>query len=276
MQRTGAACDTPERARRIVMLESLAAFHVVTQALVATTATYLLTAVGTLPVLFFRSAPRCLMDAMMGFAAGVMVAASCWSLLVPAIERGGVMQASIGLLLGGGFLYIADQLLPHLHGEFPNEAVAEGPRVAWRRSALLMVAMTLHNFPEGLAVGVSFGGGDLGSATALAIGIGLQNIPEGLAVALPLRYGGMSRGRAFFWGQLSAVVEPPAGVLGAALVLTSEAFLPYGMAAAAGAMLYVVVEELIPETVRSGTPDVATLGFIGGFTVMMALDNALG
>jgi ZIP family zinc transporter len=258
------------------MLESFAAFNVVTQALVATTATYLLTAVGTLPVLFFRSAPRRLMDAMMGFAAGVMVAASCWSLLVPAIDRGGVMQASTGLLLGGAFLYIADQLLPHLHGEFPNEAVAEGPRVAWRRSALLMLAMTIHNFPEGLAVGVSFGGGDLGSATALAIGIGLQNIPEGLAIALPLRHGGMSRGRAFFWGQLSAIVEPPAGVLGAALVLASEAFLPYGMAAAAGAMLYVVVEELIPETVRGGTPDVATLGFIGGFTVMMALDNALG
>ena len=125
--------------------------------------------------------------------------------------------------------------------------------------ALAMLAMTLHNFPEGMAVGVSFGGGDLGSAIALAIGIGLQNIPEGLAIALPLRHGGMSRGHAFFWGQLSAIVEPPAGALGAALVLTSSAFLPYGMAAAAGAMLYVVVEELIPETVRSGTPDVATL-----------------
>jgi ZIP family zinc transporter len=259
-----------------MMPESFAAFHVVTQALIATTATYLLTAVGTLPVLFFRSAPRALMDAMMGFAAGVMVAASCWSLLVPAIERGGVLRASIGLLLGGAFLYVADQLLPHLHGEFPDAAVAEGPRVAWRRSALLMLAMTLHNFPEGMAVGVSFGGGDLGAATALAIGIGLQNIPEGLAIALPLRYGGMSRGRAFFWGQLSAIVEPPAGALGAALVLASAALLPYGMAAAAGAMLYVVVEELIPETVRGGTADVATIGFIGGFTVMMALDNALG
>jgi ZIP family zinc transporter len=257
------------------MLESLSAVGVVTQALVATTATYLLTVVGTLPVLFFRSAPRRLMDAMMGFAAGVMVAAACWSLLVPAIQRGGVTAASIGLLSGAAFLYAADQLLPHLHGEFPNEAVAEGPRVAWRRSALLMVAMTLHNVPEGLAVGVSFGGGDLGSAVALAIGIGLQNVPEGLAIALPLRCGGMSRGRAFFWGQLSAVVEPPAGVIGAALVLTSSAVLPYGMAAAAGAMLYVVVEELIPETVRSGTADVATLGFIGGFTVMMVLDNAL-
>jgi ZIP family zinc transporter len=258
------------------MLESLSSAGVVTQALVATTGTYLLTAIGTLPVFFFRSAPRRLMDAMMGFAAGVMVAASCWSLLVPAIELGGVAAASIGLLAGGAFLYLADQILPHLHGEFPDEAAAEGPHVRWQRSALLMLAMTLHNFPEGMAVGVSFGGGDVGAATALAIGIGLQNIPEGLAIALPLRYGGMSRGRAFFWGQLSAIVEPPAGALGAALVLTSAAFLPYGMAAAAGAMLYVVVEELIPETVRSGTADVATLGFLGGFTIMMALDNALG
>jgi ZIP family zinc transporter len=186
------------------------------------------------------------------------------------------MVACIGLLGGGAFLYVADQLLPHLHGEFLNEAVPEGPRVAWQRSVLLMTAMTLHNVPEGMAVGVSFGSGDIGSATALAIGIGLQNIPEGLAIALPLRYGGMSRGRAFFWGQLSAVVEPFAGVLGASLVLVSAAVLPYGMAAAAGAMLYVVVEELIPETVRSGTPDVATVGFLGGFTIMMALDNALG
>jgi ZIP family zinc transporter len=139
-----------------------------------------------------------------------------------------------------------------------------------------MLAMTLHNFPEGMAVGVGFGGLDVGSAVALAVGIGLQNIPEGLAIALPLRRGGMTRGRAFFWGQLSAAIEPVAGVIGAALVLTSSAFLPYGMAAAAGAMLYVVVEELIPETVRSGTIDVATLGFLVGFAVMMTLDNALG
>jgi zinc transporter, ZIP family len=245
-------------------------------AFLATVGTYLLTALGTLPVLFFKSAPRRLMDGMMGFAAGVMVAASCWSLLVPAIDSGGVGAATLGLLVGAAFLYGADQLLPHLHPEFPDEAKAEGPRVALQRSALLMFAMTLHNFPEGMAVGVSFGGGDLGQATALAIGIGLQNIPEGLAIALPLRRGGMTRGHAFFWGQLSATVEPIAGVLGAWLVLASSAFLPYGMAAAAGAMLYVVVEELIPETVRSGTPDVATIGFIGGFAVMMALDNGLG
>src|SRR5918995_7514408 len=245
-------------------------------AFIATTGTYALTAIGTLLVFFFRSAPRRLMDAMMGFAGGVMVAASCWSLLVPAIEAGGVAASTGGLLAGAACIYVADQLLPHLHAEFPDEARIEGPRVAWQRSTLLMLAMTLHNFPEGLAVGVSYGAGDVGAATALAIGIGLQNVPEGLAIALPLRAAGMSRGRAFFWGQLSAAVEPVAGVIGAAIVLASSAFLPYGMAAAAGAMLYVVVEELLPETVRSGTPDVATLGFIVGFTIMMALDNALG
>jgi ZIP family zinc transporter len=258
------------------MLESLATSGPIVQAFVATIGTYLLTAIGTLPVLFVRSAPRRLMDAMMGFAGGVMVAASCWSLLVPAIASGGVVAATLGLLGGGAFLYLADQMLPHLHPEFPDEATMEGPKVAWHRSALLMLAMTLHNFPEGMAVGVSFGGDDLGSAIALAVGIGLQNIPEGLAIALPLRRGGMSRGRAFFWGQLSAAIEPVAGVIGAALVLASAAFLPLGMAAAAGAMLYVVVEELIPETVRSGTIDIATLGFLVGFAVMMALDNALG
>jgi ZIP family zinc transporter len=148
--------------------------------------------------------------------------------------------------------------------------------VRWRRLVLLMIAITAHNFPEGLAVGVAFGGGDLGAATALAIGIGLQNIPEGLAIALPLRREGMNRWKAFWYGQLSAAIEPVAGVLGAGLVLVSRSLLPYGMAAAAGAMLYVVVEELLPETVRSGTIDVATLGFLGGFTVMMAMDNALG
>jgi len=246
------------------------------QAFVATLGTYLLTAVGTLPVLFFTAAPRRLLDAMMGFAAGVMVAASCWSLLIPAIARGGLAPAVIGLLIGAALLYAADQLLPHLHAEFPEEARAEGPRVGWGRSTLLMLAMTLHNFPEGMAVGVAFGGSDFGSALALAIGIGLQNVPEGLAIALPLRRAGMPRGRAFFWGQLSAAIEPVGGVIGAGLVLVAGAFLPYGMAAAAGAMLYVVVEELLPETTRSGAVDVATLGFIGGFVVMMALDNALG
>ena len=246
------------------------------QAFVATLGTYLLTAVGTLPVLFFRTAPRRLMDAMMGFAAGVMVAASCWSLLVPAMEMGGVATATIGLLLGAVGIFLVDQSIPHLHPEFPQEATPEGPVVSWRRPALLMTAITVHNFPEGLAVGVAYGAESVGTATALAIGIGLQNIPEGLAIALPLRRDGMNRWKAFWYGQLSAAIEPVAGVLGAAVVLAAGSFLPYGMAAAAGAMLYVVVEELIPETERTGSIDVATLGFIGGFAVMMALDNALG
>jgi ZIP family zinc transporter len=229
-----------------------------------------------LPVLFMRDAPRRLMDAMMGMAAGIMVAASCWSLLQPAIDLGGPFRAAAGLLAGGAFLYTADQFLPHLHPEFPDEARPEGPSTrAWRRASLLMFAITLHNFPEGLAIGVAFAADESGAAVALAIGIGLQNIPEGLAIALPLRREGMSRWKAFYYGQLSAVVEPVAGVLGAALALAMTAILPYAMGFAAGAMLYVVVEELLPETERSGNTDVATLGFIGGFALMMMLDTGL-
>lgn len=248
----------------------------ISQAFIATMGTYLLTAVGTLPVLFFRSIPRRMMDWLMGFAGGVMMAASCWSLLVPAIEQGGVFPAVAGLLAGGGAFAVFDRLLPHMHAEFPEESQPEGPRVQWRRPILLMTAMTIHNFPEGMAVGISYAGRELGAATALAIGIGLQNIPEGLAIALPLRREGMSRGKAFWYGQLSAAIEPVAGVLGAWLVVLSQAFIPYGMAAAAGAMIYVVVEELLPETVRSGTIDIAALGFLIGFALMMGLDNALG
>jgi ZIP family zinc transporter len=257
-------------------LESFRESGPIGQALVATLGTYLFTALGTLPVLFLRSAPRRLMDALMGFAAGVMVSASCWSLLTPAMDMAGVTPAVLGLLAGGTVFFLFDRLLPHLHPEFPLEAKPEGPAVRWRRPVLLMIAITAHNFPEGLAVGVAYGGGDMGAATALAIGIGLQNIPEGLAIALPLRREGMHPAKAFWYGQLSATIEPVAGILGAYLVLASRSFLPYGMAAAAGAMLYVVVEELLPETTRSGTIDVATGGFLGGFTVMMALDNALG
>jgi ZIP family zinc transporter len=248
----------------------------VAQGGLAALGTWLLTALGSVPVLFFNRAPRRLMDALMGFAGGVMVAAACWSLLVPAMEVGGVTPAAIGLLAGAGLIFALDQVLPHLHPEFPDEARREGPPTHWRRSALLIAAITLHNLPEGLAVGIGFGGGNTGAAIALAIGIGLQNIPEGLAVALPLRRDGMSRWRALWYGQLTAVVEPVAAVIGAAVVSQASALLPYGLAFAAGAMLYVVVEELIPETVRSGSVDVATLGFIGGFTVMMVLDNALG
>jgi ZIP family zinc transporter len=258
-----------------MMIDWLTSQGPVGQALIATVGTYLLTALGTVPVLFFRSAPRRLMDVLMGFAGGVMIAASCWSLLVPAMAIGGVGPAVLGLLVGAGVLFALDKALPHLHPEFPLEAHPEGPTVAWRRPLLLFLAITLHNIPEGLAVGVAYGSGDAIAATALAIGIGLQNIPEGLAIALPLRREGMNRWKAFFYGQLSAAVEPFAGVAGAALMLLVSALLPYAMAFAAGAMIYVVIEELIPETARSGTIDIATLGFIAGFAVMMALDNGL-
>jgi len=235
--------------------------------------TWALTALGTLPVLFMRSVPRRLMDFMMGAAGGIMVAAACWSLLIPALEAGGVGRTVAGLLLGALTLWGMDQLVPHLHPEFPAEAHEEGPHVAWRRSALLMAAITIHNFPEGLAVGLGFGGGDLARGLVLAFGIGIQNIPEGLAIAMPLRRDGMTPGRAFFYGQLSAVVEPFAAILGAWFVTVAATALPYGLAFAAGAMLYVVVEELLPETTRSGNADVATVGFIGGFALMMALDQ---
>lgn len=248
----------------------------VAQGTVAATGTWLLTALGAVPVLFFWGAPRRLMDAMMGFAGGVMVAASCWSLLVPALELGGVDAAVVGLFAGAALIYGLDRALPHLHPEFPDEATAEGPRVVWQRSALLIAAITLHNFPEGLAVGVAFAGREVGPAVALALGIGLQNLPEGLAVALPLRRDGMGRWRALWYGQLSAVVEPAAAFVGAVVVTHARPLLPYGMALAAGAMLYVVVEELIPETERTGNVDVATLGFVIGFAMMMALDNLLG
>ena len=231
----------------------------VAQGTLAGVVTWLLTALGAIPVLLFTHAPRRLMDALMGFAGGVMVAASCWSLLVPAIDAGGIWRSAVGLLAGAALMFGVDQLLPHLHPEFPDEARREGPPVPWRRSALLLSAITLHNFPEGLAVGVGYGGRDVGAATALAIGIGLQNLPEGLAIALPLRREGLSRAKALWYGQLSGVVEPFAALVGALVVTRAQVLLPYGMALAAGAMLYVVVEELIPETVRSGTPDVATI-----------------
>lgn len=246
------------------------------QAALGGIATWWLTLLGTAPVFLATRAPRRLMDGLMGFAGGVMVAASCWSLLVPAMARGGPWRVALGLVAGALLLHGLDRLVPHLHPEFPDEGRLEGPPAAWRRSMLLMTAITLHNLPEGLAVGVAFGAETPGAALALTIGIGLQNLPEGLAIALPLRREGMGRLRAFWYGQLSAIVEPVAAVLGALLVTQSAALLPYGMAFAAGAMLYVVVEELLPETVRSGHVDTATLGFIGGFAVMMLLDNLLG
>jgi len=225
---------------------------------------------------------------MLGFAAGVMIAASYWSLLAPSIEMSEVgnlpvwVPPAVGFLIGAGFLRGIDKVLPHLHLGFPDEE-AEGIKTSWRRSTLLVLAITMHNIPEGLAVGVAFGAvaaglpaATLPAAIALAIGIGIQNFPEGLAVSMPLRREGMSRRRSFWYGQLSGLVEPVAGVIGAAAVILAQPILPYALAFAAGAMIFVVVEELVPESQRGGNTDLATMGAIIGFVVMMMLDLAFG
>jgi len=263
------------------------------QALVATCGTWFVTALGASLVLVTQNVSRRYLDASLGLAAGVMLAASFWSLLAPSIEMaeelgyGGLkwIPPLVGFLAGAVFLRVVDRILPHLH---PGLAEAEGPSTSLRRTTLLVLAITLHNIPEGLAVGVAFGAAanpalseadklaQLGAALALAIGIGLQNFPEGTAVALPIRREGASRLRALWWGQLSAVVEPVAGVAGAALVLLMMPILPYALAFAAGAMIYVVTEELIPESQTNGNVDLATMGLIAGFAVMMMLDVGLG
>jgi ZIP family zinc transporter len=258
------------------------------QALLATCFTWGLTALGASAVFFFKSINRKVLDGMLGFAAGVMIAASYWSLLAPAIEMteeaGGIpwVPATVGFLLGGAFLWGVDKILPHLHIGYPTEA-AEGLQTSWHRSVLLVLAITLHNFPEGLAVGVAFGAAAAGlpsatvaGAVALAIGIGLQNFPEGMAVSVPLRREGLSRSKSFWYGQMSGTVEPIAGVMGAAAVVLITPILPYALAFAAGAMIYVVVEELIPESQLESVTDVATIGAMLGFAVMMTLDVALG
>lgn len=258
------------------------------QALLAGVFTWAVTAVGAAMVFFTSRVNRRLLDAMLGFSGGVMLAASYWSLLAPAIE---IAQHSplpawlpplVGFLFGGSVLWAFDRLLPHLHLGFPLEE-AEGPKTSLRRAVLLVTAITLHNVPEGLAVGVAFGGVIAGShstslsaAVALAIGIGLQNFPEGIAVAMPLRGEGMSRWKCFWYGQLSAAVEPVAAVIGAAAVVAAAPILPYALSFAAGAMIYVVVEELIPESHRQGNVDLATVSLMLGFAVMMVLDVALG
>lgn len=260
----------------------------VVQALVATLFTWALTALGAAFVFFFKRINRKVLDGMLGFAAGVMIAASYWSLLAPAIEmaeEGSLpawIPATIGFLMGGFFLWIIDKILPHLHLGFPREE-AEGVKTSWHRSVLLVLAITLHNIPEGLAVGVAFGAlasdmpsATLGGAVALAMGIGIQNFPEGTAVAVPLRREGLTRLKSFWYGQLSGVVEPMAGLLGAFAVILIKPILPYALAFAAGAMIYVVVEELIPESQLEKNTDIATLGAMGGFAVMMTLDVALG
>lgn len=258
------------------------------QALLATCFTWLMTAIGAAVVFFFGEVKRQVLDSMLGFAAGVMIAASYWSLLAPAIELAADFSvpnwipAVVGFLLGGAFVWGIDKVLPHLHLDFPEEE-AEGIKTEWERSILLILAITLHNIPEGLAIGVAFGAlaadlpaATLGSAVALAFGIGIQNFPEGTAVSVPLRREGLGRIRSFWYGQLSALVEPIASVLGAAAVIWIRPILPYALAFAAGAMIYVVVEELIPESQLAKNTDLATLGAMLGFAVMMTLDVALG
>ena len=257
-------------------------------ALAATMFTWGVTALGAAMVFFFKTIKKRILNTMLGFAAGVMIAASYWSLLAPAIEMtresGGLswLPAVIGFLSGGAFLLLIDHILPHLHLGLEMKK-AEGIKTSWQRSTLLVLAITLHNIPEGLAVGVAFGqlAGNwtpaaLGSALALAFGIGLQNFPEGAAVSIPLRREGFSRFKAFWYGQLSGFVEPVAGVLGAALVLLVKPLLPYALAFAAGAMIFVVVEELIPEAQRGDETDLSTIGAMLGFAAMMFLDVALG
>ncbi len=255
-------------------------------ALYATMFTWFLTAFGASFVFFFKNMNRVVLDGMLGFTGGVMVAASFWSLLAPAIEMSGgegfvkVIPAAVGFLLGAVFIFGLDKILPHLHINFQE---TEGVKSPWQRTTLLVLAITLHNIPEGLAVGVLFGGvaagipeASIAGALTLAIGIGIQNFPEGIAVSMPLRRMGMSRWKSFMYGQSSALVEPVAGVLGAVAVTFFTPLLPYALAFAAGAMIFVVVEEVIPETQQDKNTDIATLGFIGGFIVMMVLDVALG
>jgi ZIP family zinc transporter len=270
-------------------LEWLADLHPVAQAFLGGVATWTLTALGAALVLATRHVGARFLDGLMGCASGIMIAASFWSLLAPAIElsraSGAVSWRAplIGFLSGGAFLWLMNRVLPHLHPGAPLSK-AEGPHTSWQRSVLLVLAITLHNIPEGLAVGVSYAAVaqgvptvTLGAAVALTIGIGLQNVPEGLAVAMPLRTEGVSGSRSFFWGQLSAAVEPVAAVVGAAAIGAVSGLLPYALAFAAGAMIYVVVEELVPasHTVESHK-DVATVGVMLGFAVMMVLDVALG
>jgi len=263
----------------------------ITQALMGGLFTWSLTALGAALVFFTRNVGYKLLDSMLGFAAGVMIAASVWSLIIPAIDMAqamggtGWIPAAVGFLAGGLFLRVCDAYLPHLHLGQPRSE-AEGIETKWRRVTLLILAITLHNIPEGLAIGVLFGAAATGvdptgtatimGAIVLAIGIGIQNFPEGMAVSMPLRREGVTMFKSFNYGQLSGVVEPVSAVIGAAAVLFVQPVLPYALAFAAGAMIYVVVEELIPESQLHGNTDIATLGTMIGFVVMMILDVSLG
>ena len=271
------------------------------QALYAGLFTWALTAIGAALVFLFNASNRKVLDCALGFTGGVMIAASFWSLLSPAIayvelqnEMGlstmpPWLPPAIGFFLGALFLFVLDKIIPHLH-LFAKREEAEGISTNWRKTILLVLAIALHNIPEGLAVGVAFGalanpellGMDghsvftIGGAVALAIGIGIQNFPEGFAVSMPLRRMGVSKWKSWKWGQLSAIVEPVFAVIGAAIVMTVLPILPYALAFAAGAMIFIVVEEVIPESQRGGNTDLATMGLVVGFIVMMSLDVGLG
>jgi len=269
-------------------IEWLLKYNPVLLTLFATLFTWAVTALGASMVFFFKTLNQKVLNAMLGFAAGVMIAASYWSLLKPAIEISEAndniawLPALIGFLSGGAFLLLIDKLLPHLHIGLTIDK-AEGIKTSWQRSVLLVLAITLHNIPEGLAVGVAFGAlannsntESLAGAIVLAIGIGLQNFPEGAAVSIPLRREEFSRIKAFNIGQMSGIVEPIAGVIGAYMVLTITPLLPYALAFAAGAMIFVVIEELIPESQTGNETDYSTIGAMLGFATMMFLDVALG
>lgn len=264
--------------------------HPIIQSFIAGLFTWGMTAFGAATVFLAKEINRKLLDVMLGFAAGVMSAAIYWSMLAPAMEIAVArhlppwLPAAIGFLLGGFFLRGVDKILPHLQLGFPIEK-AEGIKTSWHRTTLLVLAMTLHNIPEGLAIGIAFGAVAVGStsaslqtatAIALAIGIGIQDIPEGLAVSVPLRREGISRLKSFWYGQLSGIVEPIASVIGAIAVILAQSILPYTLAFAAGAMFFIVVEEIIPESQRGGNAALATMGTIVGFVVMMILDVAFG
>ena len=271
------------------------------QALLAGIFTWIITAIGSGLVFFFNSSNRKVLDISLGFTGGVMIAASFWSLLAPSIQYVEMQKEmgltklpswlvpTIGFFLGALFLFLLDKIIPHLH-MFDKKNQAEGFNTKWQKTILLVLAIAMHNIPEGLAVGVAFGAiaspeilnninGEiftLGSAVALAIGIGIQNFPEGFAVSMPLRRQGMSKFKSWQWGQLSAIVEPIFAVIGAAIVMQVLPILPYSLAFAAGAMIFIVVEEVIPESQKGGNTDLATMGLIAGFLVMMSLDVGLG
>ena len=270
------------------MINTFINLHPIAQALLATLFTWGLTAAGASLIFFMKTMNRKLLDGMLGFTGGVMIAASFWSLLAPAIEmsEGGSfpvwVPAAVGFGIGALFIGLIDRVVPHLHLGFPMEE-AEGMHSKFHKTTLLVLAITIHNIPEGLAIGVAFGAAasgmesaTLAGAIVLAIGIGIQNFPEGFAVSAPLRREGMSRSKSFWYGQLSATVEPIAGIVGAAAVIVMAPILPYALAFAAGAMIFVVVEEVIPESQRGGNTDIATAGAMVGFLIMMTLDVALG